>query len=104
MEAKREMKLLRNWTRQALSNLRADPYCTEAAYKVNVRFVKWDRNHHAVLVCVRDTSKPETPYNSQFCRWDWVYTCSVFAKSDISRMVSQVMCAIHHPELTDYPF
>ena len=104
MEAKQEMKQLRNWVREALRNLRADPYCAAVASNVEVRFVKWDKSNHSVLVCIRDTSRPETNYHSQFCRWEWVYTYSRFAQSEISRAIGNLMCCMQHPELNHYPF
>ena len=74
MKAKLEMKVVRDWIRHQVKSIKADPYLANVSKDISIRIVKWNQHDHSVLVCARDLSKPETPYNSEFCRWTWVHT------------------------------
>ena len=74
MDSKREMKQVRSYLRDQMRLIKKDPFLADIADRVSARIVKWNKKQHAVLVCIRDLSAPETTYNSKGCRWLWVHT------------------------------
>ena len=74
MDSKAEMKQVRNYLRDQMRLIKNDPFLADIADRVSARIVKWNKKQHAVLVCIRDLSAPETTYNSAGCRWLWVNT------------------------------
>ena len=69
-----EMKQVRNYLRDQMRIIKNDPFLANVADRVSARIVKWNKREHAVLVCIRDLSAPETNYNSKGCTWIWVRT------------------------------
>ena len=102
MNSRDEMKEVRNYLREQVKLIKADPYLASVSANVEARIVKWNKNEHSVLVCVRDTSKAETPYNSPYCRWIWTHTWSGgdcrFWKWDIWKELNDVICNMLHPD------
>lgn len=74
MDSRAEMKQVRNYLRDQMRLIKNDPFLADIADRVSARIVKWNKKQHAVLVCIRDLSAPETTYNSKGCRWLWVHT------------------------------
>ena len=74
MDSRAEMKQVRNYLRDQMRLIKNDPFLADIADRVSARIVKWNKKQHAVLVCIRDLSAPETTYNSAGCRWLWVNT------------------------------
>lgn len=95
MNARDEMKQMRDWLRNQVRMINKDPHLKHAHGRISARIVKWKANEHRVLVCVRDLSKPETPYNTEFCRWIWSYTWSGedsrFWKWDVFKELNDVL-------------
>ena len=101
MNAKDEMKQVRNWLRGQVKSIQSDPYLESVAARVSARIVKWDAKGHRVLVCLRDLSKPETPYNSISTRWLWVTTyCGKYSsfKWNIWRELNDLVVNMQHPD------
>lgn len=100
MNAKLEMKVVRDWIRHQVKAIKADPYLANVSNDVSIRIVKWNHHDHSVLVCARDLSKPETPYNSEFCRWVWVHTWVTgqfqWWKWNIWREINEVVNHMQH--------
>lgn len=96
MNAKDEMKQVRNFLRRHVKQINADPYLAEVHNKVEARIVKWNRNSHSVYVCVRITDRPFTHWNSDFCRWVWVDTDSQFYKWHIWKELNAVVVNARH--------
>ena len=69
-----EMRQVRNYLRDQMRLIKNDPFLADIADRVSARIVKWNKKQHAVLVCIRDLSAPETTWNSKSCRWLWVHT------------------------------
>ena len=108
MNPTHEMKEVRNYLRHQIKLIKADPYLASVAANVSARIVKWNKNEHSVLVCVRDISQPETPYNSRYCRWIWTHTWSSrdtrFWKWDIWKELNALVGEMRYPSRSQYPF
>ena len=74
MQAKEEMKIIRNFIREKQKAMLNDPYTKVAAKTIEARICRWIESKHMILVNIRDTSKPLTTYNSDFCSWLWINT------------------------------
>ena len=94
MDAKVEMKQVRDWLRVQRRMIDNDPYLQDVRSKLSFRIVKWDARKHEVLVLVRDESKPETPFNSDSTHWVWVYTWSDFRKWEMWKAINDMACRI----------
>ena len=92
MNAKESMKRVRDYLRDQLNSIRHDPYLAAVAPYVEARIERWDERAHEVFVIVRDTRKPITPYNSDYCKCNWIWTESTFYKSEIWMMLNKVVC------------
>lgn len=101
MASRDEMKEVRDYLRTQMKLIKNDPYLASVSANVSARIVKWNESEHSVLICVRDTSKDETPYNSAYCRWIWTHTWSsrntCFWKWDIWQELNDVVCNMLHP-------
>ena len=91
MDAKLEMKQVRDWLRRHIKQVNADPYLAAAHNRIEARIVKWNRNSHSVLVCVRITDRPFTQWDSEFCRWVWVDTDSQFRVWHIWKALNDII-------------
>lgn len=76
MNAKLEMKRLRDYLRREMRRLRKDPFLKDVAPHISVRMTKWDAARYAVVLQLQDTRKPVTEYNSQSTKWVMVNTYS----------------------------
>lgn len=94
MDAKVEMKQVRDWLRVQRRLIDNDPYLQDVRGKLSFRIVKWDARKHAVLVLVRDESKPETPFNSDSTHWVWVHTWSDFRQWEMWKAINDMACRI----------
>lgn len=74
MDSREEMKVVRNFLRRQVKQVNNDPYLSFMRGRLSARIVKWDKRAHWLVVCVRDISKPETRWDSEFCQWVQVYT------------------------------
>lgn len=92
MNSKQEMKKVRDFLRNQVKLINADPYLEYAHNRVSARIVRWNERSHEVLVCVRDLETPETLWDSQSCRWLLLRTGSAFWKSDLWRALNSVVC------------
>ena len=88
------MKQVRDWLRVQRRMIDNDPYLQDVRGKLSFRIVKWDARKHAVLVLVRDESKPETPFNSDSTHWVWVHTWDDFRKREIWKAINDMACRI----------
>lgn len=100
VDARREMKQLRDWVRSLVSRTKNDPFLADldVANRLEVRFVKWNKRGHEVLVCVRDLRQPETYWNSSGTRWSWVRTGSQHNRYAIWKEINDVVCNMRHPD------
>ena len=102
MASRDEMKEVRDYLRTQMKLIKNDPYLAPVSANVSARIVKWNKNEHSVLICVRDTSKDETPYNSPYCRWIWTHTWgggnACLWKWDIWKELNDVVCNMLHPD------
>lgn len=104
--ATREMKVCRDWIREIVRFVKADPYLKDVSQNLSARIVRWNPVSHEVLVCVRDITEPETSYNSQYCRWVFVNTwasCKRSSRYSIWREINEVILAMRH-ENSHLPF
>ena len=88
------MKQVRDWLRVQRRMIDNDPYLQDVRGKLSFRIVKWDARKHAVLVLVRDESKPETPFNSDSTHWVWVHTWDDFRKREMWKAINDMACRI----------
>ena len=95
MNARDEMKQVRDWLRNQVRMIDKDPYLEYAHGRVSARIAKWKANEHRVLVCVRCTDVAETSWNSELCRWVWLHTWngqdSRFWKWDVWKELNDVV-------------
>lgn len=100
MNSTDEMKIVRDYLRRQVKRIKLDPYLSDVAPHIEARILKWNKREHSILVCVRDTRYPETPYNSNHCRWVWTQTwCSRdtrFWKWEIWRVLNDIVCHMRH--------
>lgn len=102
MNAKVELKEVRDWLRHQIRQINADPYLIEAHGRIEARIVKWDQRARRVLVCIRDRAHPETPYSSHHCVWAWVDTFNAkdgFYRWTLWKALNQVVVAARYPQL-----
>lgn len=96
MNAREEMKTVRNWLRRQVKLINNDPYLKDCHGRIEARIVRWDARSHSMLVKVQDKARPETPYSCGSTRWLWVSVWSIFWKSNIWRemnhIVNQIRC------------
>lgn len=91
MNAKEEMKKVRNFLRRQVKMINNDPYLKHVHGCISARIVKWKASQHQVLVCVRNITKPETPWDSHYCRWVCVNTHCDFWKNSIWKELNEVV-------------
>lgn len=94
MNAKMEMKRLRDNIRHQLRRMRKDPFLKDVAPHITIEMVKWNAKQHMVLLRFRDTRKPMTEYNSQSTRWAWLYTYSDCIGYEIWKELNQLIIAM----------
>lgn len=98
MDAKVEMKEVRDWMRKQRRLIDRDPYLADVRGKLTFRIVRWDKRYHSVLIVVRDESQPETPYNSGSTTWLRLNTWSDFRKWELWKAINDMCCRIRHPD------
>ena len=98
MNSKMEMKRVRDYRRNQMNCIRKDPYLASVSNDLSCRIVKWDAKRHGVLICVRDTSRPEQRWDTPFCRWVWVNTYGFRWKWEIWKEMNDVVVNMMHPD------
>lgn len=69
MNAKVEMKQMRDWLRRQRKIIDNDPYLADIRGKLTFRVVKWDARCHYCVIVVRNENLPQTDWNSYSTRW-----------------------------------
>jgi hypothetical protein len=69
MNAKVEMKVVRDWLRRQRKIIDNDPYLQDVRGKLTFRIVKWDARWHHCVVMIRNENLPQTHWNSYSTRW-----------------------------------
>lgn len=94
MNAKLEMKRLRDDIRHQLRRMRKDPFLKEVAPHIAIEMVKWNAKGRMVLLRLRDTRKPMTEYNSQSTRWSWLHTYSDYTGYEMWKELNYLVIAM----------
>lgn len=94
MNAKLEMKRLRDDIRHQLRRMRKDPFLKEVAPHIAIEMVKWNAKRHMVLLRFQDTRRPITEYNSKSTRWSWLYTYSDYNGYEMWKELNYLVIAM----------
>ena len=97
MNARVEMKMVRDWLRRQIKQINADPFLAAAHGRIEARIVKWEPRAHRVLVCIRDRAYAETPYNSNRCRWQWVSTYTTLNRWELWKDLNAIVVNTRYP-------
>jgi hypothetical protein len=90
MNAKVEMKQVRDYLRHQRKLIDNDPHLADIRGKLTFRIEGWDARHHSIRIVVRNEDVPRTPYNSCGTRFVWVNSWSVSWKWELAKALNEL--------------
>ena len=91
MNAKLEMKQVRDWLRQQRKLIDNDPHLADIRGKLTFRIVQWDARCHSCVIVVRNENLPQTNWNSHSTHWLRVHTWDLCWKWRLWQILNE-MC------------
>lgn len=89
MNAKVEMKKVRDYLRHQRKLIDNDPHLADIRGKLTFRIEGWDARHHSIRIVVRNEDVPRTPYNSSGTRFVWVEPWGVNWKWQLAKTLNE---------------
>lgn len=90
MNAKVEMKRVRDYLRHQRKLIDNDPHLADIRGKLTFRIEGWNARYHSIQIVVRNEDVPRTPYNSCGTRYLWVNSWSVSWKWQLARVLNEL--------------
>ena len=90
MNAKVEMKKVRDYLRHQRKLIDNDPHLADIRGKLTFRIEGWNARYHSIQIVVRNEDVPRTPYNSCGTRYLWVNSWSVSWKWQLARVLNEL--------------
>lgn len=90
MNAKLEMKQVRDYLRHQRKLIDNDPHLADIRGKLTFRIKRWDAYRHSIQIVVRNENLPETPYNSYGTRFVWVEPWGVNWKRQLAKVLNEL--------------
>lgn len=90
MNAKLEMKKVRDYLRHQRKLIDNDPHLADIRGKLTFRIEGWNARYHSIRIVVRNEDVPRTPYNSCGTRYVWVNSWSVSWKWQLAKVLNEL--------------